>query len=539
MNVEQAAYAEKLKKLRHRCRTDLLFLCNHVLNYRDVNTKVHGPLISKLQQFEGGRDDYDEKGVLQAYNPAVPHYSLSGCRRRLFLDPRGFLKTTVLTIAHTIQWIVNYPDIRILVCHATGERSREILTEIKGHFQYNEMFRWLFQEHCPVAKKAGDFGNQEQFVTRARKRKWMKEPTVYVSSIESTTAGTHMEVIKCSDVVEKENVRTPERIRQVGSSFAQLQFLLDQPGKAWIDVEGTCYDYSDIYNRIMDSELKKPEDTRTWQIHTRGIIDDEGNPVWPDRFPLEAIERIRTDPTMDSYTFMAQYMNQVIAGENTLFSPAEFKWVPRKVIGSICHRYHTTVDLATVDPIGGIKGTEDFTVICTAGFDDNGRMFVVDVRRGRFKPSEVIEQIFDVYSRFHPQDIRIEDAAGARQIFPQLQRESMKKAVFPVLNLIKRDTRITKQERIAGLQAWFRAGDIRFNEDIQWKEQVLAEFCRFPRYNHDDIADAVADQMQNRMYFGPSHVRESPQPKELDLLGNPWDDFEQKPVYVTDKMTGY
>lgn len=530
---------DQIKQIRQEARTNLLYLCRRVLNYREVDRKVHAPIIIGLQQFKGGTDEINSDNQLISYKPAIPMYDLPGPRRRLFLDPRGFFKTSVITIAHTIQWIINYPDIRILICHATNERAEEILREIKGQFQYNNVFRGIFPEFCPPPRKAGDFGNNREFIVPNRRR-ILKEPTVYVSSIDSAVAGTHMEVIKCSDIVEKENVRTPERMRQVQYSFAQLFFLLDQPSKAWVDVEGTCYDHSDIYNKILArEESKKPED-REWQIHRRAIWDTEHTPTWPERFPKKAIESIRDDPNMDAYTFNAQYCNTCINQVDSYFTADQFQWTPTKIIKAMCHRFHVTVDLATVDPLAQKKGTEDFTAIVVAGFDEVNRMYVCDIQRGRFKPSEVIEAIFDVYNRWRPLDIKIEDASGARQIFPMLERERIRRGVWPLLSLIKRDTRVSKAERIAGLQPWFKARDIRFAEELPFRDEMLQEFVYFPRSPHDDITDAIADQMQNRVYFGPNSTEEPSQPKEMDFLGNPWEELEERsavPAWV-DYKTG-
>lgn len=529
---EKAAFLAKFTALRHRCRTDLLFLCNNVLNYKDIHHPVHTPILEKLQQFHGGTDEFaPDTGLFKGYTPKYPNpYDMPGARRRLFLDPRGFLKTTLITVAHKIQWIINYPNVRILICHATGERAKEILQEIKSHFQYNQLFREIFPEHCPSPKKAGDFGNQEQFTTLARTQKTLKEPTVQVSSIESTTAGTHQEVVDCSDIVEKENVRTPDRIRQIKASFAQLQFLLDEPARAWLDVEGTLYDYQDVYHTILDSEEKKEPEKRVWLIHRRGITEEIGNfdkPTWPKPapgrskcFPREAIEMIVNDPNMDKYTVLAQYWNVILSGENSCFPPEAFQWVPRDVIKAYCVRYHITVDLSDPDPVKGPSTTGDYSVICVAGFDAMNRMYVCDLSRGRYFPSDVIEEIFRLWDKYKALDVKIEDAAGARKIFPMLERERIRRNKWPILSLIKRDSRVAKQDRIMGLQPWFKARDIRFAEDLPWRDEMLMEFNRFPRYNHDDIADAIADQIQNR-FTGP-YKTEQEMLSEVTALKLPW-----------------
>ena len=162
---------------RQRARTDLLFLCRNVLQYKDVEAEPHLEMIDALQKFQGGTDTVDPKtGVWLNYKPACDLWRLTGPRRRMFWFHRGSLKTTVLTIAHTLQWIINYYDIRILLSTAIADQAQKMLLEAKGHFQYNEWFRTYFPELCPAPNQTADFGNAEEFTVPCRVKKWLKEP---------------------------------------------------------------------------------------------------------------------------------------------------------------------------------------------------------------------------------------------------------------------------------------------------------------------------------------------------------------------------
>lgn len=545
---ERAAFLKRFMALRQRCRTDLLFLAKEILNYKDIDDKFHGEVMSKLQQFKGGTDVFSDSGIFQSYTPACSIYELEGSRRNLYIDFRGSFKTTVLTICHTIQWVLNYPDIRILVCHSINGIAEDILCEIKGHFQYNNDFRYLFPEHCPSPKKAGEFGNMQEFNTLARKV-ILKDPTVRASSVESTQAGSHMEVIKCSDIVNKENVGTPDAIRKIKRAVSQLHYLLDRPHLAWIDIEGTLYDFSDTHSSIITEEEKRRKEAKNrnqeykpvWSIHQRGIRDEDGKPVWPGRFPEEAIEAIRNDPTMTTSEFCTQYLSKIVSGESQYFNEDQFIWVPMNLARGACTRFHMTVDLCSVDPIRGPTRTEDFTVICVCGFDQMNRMYVLDISRGRYLPSETIDEIFRLWEKYKCLDVKIEDAAGARQIIPMLDRQKVLRKKFPLISLLKVDNRTKKLDRILGLQPWFKARDIRFVEDIPHKEQMLIEFVYLTKYNHDDIPDAIADQMQNR-YTGPMKTEE-----EIRQEQHPWylapdplsEEFEMETAASSvDPMTG-
>lgn len=253
---------EKWKFRRQRCRTDLFYLCK-VLGYVDVNPKVHGQLVDNLQKFKGGIDHVEEKrvanvtgialpsakAIIEGYKPACDLWDLEGPRRRLNMIPRGHLKTTVVTFAHTIQWIINYPNVRILLSTHTDGAAKQFINELRKHFTNSDDFRLLFPEHVPHGKGVNDFGNQEHFDTCARTL-WRKEHTVQFVTVGSSIASVHFEVTKHDDIVDKENVRTPEQIQVVKDHLGMCGPLVETHAHpvrgemdGWVDLTGTFYDY--------------------------------------------------------------------------------------------------------------------------------------------------------------------------------------------------------------------------------------------------------------------------------------------------------
>lgn len=452
-----------------------------------------------MQRFKGGTDEVDNVGHV-TYTPHVslwelplpPHVDPANPRNTLILYPRGHLKTSVITIAHTIQWIINYPNIRILISTATGDQARKMLIEIKGHFQFNRTFRHYFPDYCPVAKKAADFGSQEEFTVPNRTFHF-KEPSVSTCSVGKVIAGSHYEVIKNSDLVDKENVKTPGEIANVIAHFGYLNPLLERseipPHNGWIDVEGTRYDFGDLYGRLLDSG--------TYRVVIRPRPDEDT--VWPTRFPVTELQRIERE--VGPYIYSCQYRNQPIPPEGGLCDPKEIIFIPRPIINQVFPtlRLHCTIDLHGLEPQ---RADNDATVLTVHGFDRDGRMYVVDIRHGRFTPHQVIWHIFDIHARYpHLVDFKIEKDAHARVLLPFLQREASKRQRFPCMVPIKRDTHVSKQQRIRGLQPWFKAGIIRFADDLSCKTALVLEIMQFPSQSagvHDDILDTLADAMQNQ-----------------------------------------
>jgi predicted phage terminase large subunit-like protein len=494
--------AIKIKNgLRQIFRTDLLKLCQ-LLGYNDVTEKVHGPILKVLQKFPGGFDKEVAAGKWE-YKPAAELWQLTGKRQTLILYPRGHLKTTLISQAHLIQWIINYPNIRILLSCYTGDQVENVIRKVKGIFQYNEYFRMLFPEFCPPAMKASDWGTKDQFLTPARTMV-RGEPTVFSVTVGKTIAGYHPDVIFHSDLVDKENVKTPGGIKDVISHFHYMNPLLErynaQEGYAatrgWVYVEGTPYDFGDLHTELYENSNGWEKVVESADPQDRA--DDK--PLWPERFPVEELKNIEKE--IGAWMYSAQYRMKCIPPTDGLCDPRDVVFVPRDVIGSLLPRLrlHVTIDLHGMEQ----SKSSDFTVLTLGGFDRDGRLYIVDIKQGRYTPEEVINMIFDLHKGY-PQiiDFKIEKDAHARVLLPFLQREMSKRQKFPTIWPIKRDTQTSKKHRIRGLRPWFKSKIIVFSEGIPTSVQteLLHEVARFPSEApgvHDDILDTLADQMQNQ-----------------------------------------
>ena len=103
MTPAEQEWLAKVRWNRHEARTNLMFLMQKILGYKDVEPEVHGPIIDALPRFRGGRDEWTTTGW--TYTPTVPLWEQRGKRKRLIMDPRGHLKTSVIAQAGSIQWI--------------------------------------------------------------------------------------------------------------------------------------------------------------------------------------------------------------------------------------------------------------------------------------------------------------------------------------------------------------------------------------------------------------------------------------------------
>jgi predicted phage terminase large subunit-like protein len=515
-SVHHISHLDTWLALRQRARTDLLWLANDVLGYPDVCREVHGEILDALHKFKGGEDDCTgvrkcQQGVSLENVKYIPYEELSQIAsdvQVLILYPRDHLKSTIATMVHCVVLIINFPNIRILVSSGTGDQVHGFVRGIKNHFERNEKFRFLFPELCPKPNKAGkieDFGNQDGFSV-ANRSGLEKERTLSTTTVGSTVASGHYDVLIDDDIVDKENVRTQTEIQRVNEHFGMLWPLLQRyegQKKGPRYVIGTRYDFSDLYGKILDGEAKLPEAEQQWKKVIRSAAPNwpQGPFLWPERYGYEALRKIENDPTQGPPILASQYlMNPIPSTAGLVKSEDQIVFLSRKQINELyafC-TLHCTVDLAGMEPSTNKAGDNDYTSINVHGFGHDGTLYFIDIRHGRFTPFEVIDQLFDVH-RKHPRliDIKIETEAHSRVLGPFLLRQMAKRNHWLPIVPIKRDNRTSKQHRINGLQPMFLTNRLKFADDLPCKTHLILEIMRFPKYAHDDILDTCADAMQN------------------------------------------
>lgn len=503
MNKEALQHAHKVRNvLRQKMRTDLLALCQ-LLGYSDVCQEVHGPILDMLPKFPGG-EDVEVREFQYEYRPFKQLWQLGGAREFLVLYPRGHLKTTLVSQAHLIQWIINYPDIRILLSCATGDQVEKVIRAVKGVFQFNEDFRAVFPEFCPPREKSSDFGSRDQFIVPARKQT-RGEPTVFSVTVGKTIAGYHPDVIFHSDLVDKENVKTPGGITDVIEHFKYMNPLLERysardgypASKGFTYVEGTPYVFGDLHDMMLNNKEGLGEGyAKVWKPAAENY--PTGKILWEARFPLVELEALRK--RMGDWMFSSQYLMKCVPDGDGLCDPRDVAFVPGEHIRALLPRLrlHCTVDLAGMEPTK--RG--DYTVLTVGGFDHDGRLYIPEIHCGNYSPEQVIDLIFAIHRKYPNIDFKVEKDAHARVLLPFLQREMSKRGRYPIVIALPRDTHTSKQHRIRGLRPWFKGGIIRFNNDlpISTKQELLDEIAQFPSESagiHDDILDTLADQMQN------------------------------------------
>lgn len=404
-------------------------------------------------------------------------------RKRLFLVPRGHMKSTVLTIAHTIWLLCKNPNLRILIVSATGPTSEHFLAEIKQHFENNRTFRAMFPERLPGK---GDVWNQDAIQVGGRTIQ-AGVNSVEARGLEGNIVGRHYDYCKADDLVTKDNITTAEQRLKVIEAFKALESVME-PYATW-DIVGTRWHFYELYQWIIDQneEAEKMGISPPFRLYIRRAVE-ENVPIFPAKFSYERLMQIKATQ-QDLYAKL--YDNNPLPEEDREFKRSMFRfYAPEELEPFRRDLKHlvTTVDLAVTQ-----KTYSDYSVVTTGAMhpDQNlGSIIVLDISRGKVTNDKVAQWV-----------INHVDTYGSRVGYEAQGQQAM---FEQVMNLVaekeRKYVRMTKlpgsansnEARIRGLLPLCAKAPIWLPKDNQHVLQALDEFDRFPVAKHDDIAVTIA-----------------------------------------------
>jgi phage terminase large subunit-like protein len=333
----------------------------------------------------------------------------------------------------------------------------------------------------------------------------------------------HNSTIIADDIINREYVRTVEMVEKSKLYFKDLLDLLDPDGV--MEIIGTRWSFLDLYSWIIDEFGKKatfripdkytgirPEilksskktevNDKEWLISIRPCYESDGvTPIFPEEFTPSVLEGLKI--SKGPYEFGAQYELNPVSEANQKFKEewfTELSEVPSAKDMRVC---------ITVDPAKSLRDDSDYSVIVVCGYDDKNRMFLLDGINDKLTIDELPDVLFEVVREWtfksgsmYPVGF---EAVGFQETYVStLNKMMFENDFFFMIEPIQRKSNLKKEERILGLVPRVKAGfyipktlikkSLRGHEYdfITWMKW---QFLKFPFAEHDDITDALADQL--------------------------------------------
>lgn len=448
---------EQLEEVKRLLKKSLFFLCTQFLGYVDWDV-VHDEMEIFLRR------------------PA---------RKKALLMPRGHLKSTLGTISLAILWILKDPNVRVLIANQVWDISRSFLREIKEQLEKSQL-KYLF----------GDFvsakWNEDEIIVRQR-TKPLKEPTIRTAGIESEQTGGHYDLIILDDLVGLQNSQTPDQ-REKAKRFRRTMInLLDPKNPNGMILEiGTRWHLDDTFAEIFEKEMKY------YDVLTKEVVEN-GKVIFPKHFAkkfdgvrkdwtftgdatcMDYVEHLKESMPLDEYS--AQYLNRPFSSENQVFKLEMFKYWNQKPEGLFIG---IAVDLAISE-----ARYADETAITVCGMDKDWKLYVLDYLKGRWRPADIISNIFDMHSRWKPQIIGMETNGFQRTLRLACEEEMRRRRNYFPIEEIRTGPEKTKETRIKSLEPFYRNGSV-FHAAWMKGKALEQELQTFPKGRHDDLIDSMS-----------------------------------------------
>lgn len=216
----------------------------------------------------------------------------------------------------------------------------------------------------------------------------------------------------------------------------------------------------------------------------------EGEVLWPDKFPREALDRIAKDQSMSSHVAAGQLQQRPTAAEGGLFKRAWFD--NRLELDRFAFAEGRRLelvrawDLAWTTEISG--SSPDYSVGVLMGRDPESHVcYILDVVRDRWSPAQ-LQHTIQAIAAIDGRECRIRiprDPGAGNFVAAALAGHLQGYAVRT------EQEHASKEQRAAPLAAEAENRTLVLHK-ADWNRAFVEELCAFPNGAHDDQVDAAA-----------------------------------------------
>ena len=237
-----------------------------------------------------------------------------------------------------------------------------------------------------------------------------------------------------------------------------------------------------------------------------GILDEQGNPNWPQMFPMEFIEQEQENYRRLGLVdvWMRERMCQATSEESRIFNLKDFprySYLYMETIIKGCNIF------ATLDPASSKNPGACFRAIVVNAVTPDNRWIIVDLPYGRWDSAELIDKMFQTVTRWTPHldykrrlPFGVEKGIFKQLLEPFIYREMQRLNIFFEIIPIEHAGAGSKLERVKMLAPRVKAHTIMLPEHAPWLAELETELSGVTRDGFKslfvDLIDCVAMQCQ-------------------------------------------
>lgn len=214
-----------------------------------------------------------------------------GKRELLLLAFRDSGKSTLVGLF--CAWLLHLtPDRRVLVLAADYHLAKKMVRTVKR----------VVERHpaCQGLKPAKPelWGSEEFIIARDRVG---RDPSMAAKGVTANFTGSHADIVVCDDVEVPNSANTAGKRAELRQRLAEIAYVLS-PGGLLLYI-GTPHTFHSIYAHTPCAALGEVAPFLDGFARLeKPVLTPDGASAWPERFPLEAIERIRRRSGPNKFT---------------------------------------------------------------------------------------------------------------------------------------------------------------------------------------------------------------------------------------------
>ena len=255
-----------------------------------------------------------------------------------------------------------------------------------------------------------------------------------------------------------------------------------QPNGAIIIIN-TRWKMDDLSGRLLrqQGQLK----TDQWELLEFPAILPSGNPLWPEYWGIEELEKVKMSIGLKKWN--AQWQQQPTNDDGAILKRDWWRrW--NKDEPPACEYVIQTYDTAYSK-----KETADFSVIATWGVfhpsaDSGPNLILLSVRKGRWDFPELKRIAKDEYKYWEPDNVLIEAKATGTPLQHELRKMGIPVTMYSPGGRRTGQDKVSRANAVAPL---LESGMVWYPEQEEFAQELVEECAAFPNGTHDDQVDAT------------------------------------------------
>ncbi len=388
---------------------------------------------------------------------------------------RGSAKSSIMTLSYPLWAILGKQQKKyVLILSQTQTKAQQYLMNIKRELESNELLK---KDLGPFQEEKTQWGIQALIIDKFNAK-------ISTGSIEQSIRGIRHgpyrpDLILIDDIEDLELVKTKENRDKIFNWFTG-EIIPAKSDNARIVIVGTTLHEDSFLSRIKEVILKgKIKGT----YEEFPIIDENGNPLWPDKFPSQKEIDEERNKAMSEEAWHREYLLKIICSTDQVVHPELIHYydqLPSKE--STNYKYVWT----GVDPAISTKETADYTGIVSAqvhGYEENLKIYILP---NIFNVKKTFPEVIDLLKQMSIMQkdglwkVFIESNAFQASIAQQLMYYKV-----PAEGVV---THGDKRSRLAIISKFIEDGTILFPK--QGAEELISQLVGFGVEKHNDIVDA-------------------------------------------------